>query len=58
MQIQSANEDVFSLKMDHILQESRRELQERAHLIALEIDSRAESAKQDVHSYINDITHI
>ncbi len=60
MQIQSAynQEDAFNLKMDNILQESRRELQERAHLIALEIDSRAASAKQDVQSYINNITHI
>ncbi len=58
MKVQSAysHEDAFSLKMDKILQQSRRELQERAHLIFLEIDSRAATAKKDVHTYLNNIT--
>ncbi len=58
MQIQSAysHENAFNLKMDEILQESRRELQERAHLISLEIDSHAATAKKDVQTYLNNFT--
>lgn len=57
MQVQSAykHESAFDHKMDNILQESRKELQERAHIISLEIDSHAALAKKDVHSYLNNI---
>ena len=58
MQVQSAynHENAFNLKMDKILQQSRQELQERAHLISLEIDSRAATAKKDVLTHLNNIT--
>ncbi len=54
MQVQNKTfNNNFSAHIENILKESRHELQERAHLISLEIDTHAATAKKDVHNHLS-----